>query len=85
MTEIYEEPKLFTMFKAHDLCSEGKSLNCTGCEHNQCINMPNNPVPVPGKPGYVMAIEIYKNAPEAVFLTSKEAISLMTVEEESPP
>lgn len=80
-----EDPKLFTMFKCHDLDEDGRSTNCGGCEHNRCINTPNDPVPVPGKPGYVLAIEIYESAPEAVFLTSREAIELMTVDEESPP
>lgn len=80
-----EEPKLYTVFKYHDLDEDGRSTNCSECEHTRCITMPNNPAPVPNKEGYVIATGIFKKAPDAKFLTSREAISLMTVNEESPP
>ena len=81
MEEVYEEPKLYTMFKCHDLDEDGRSTNCLDCEHNGCITMPNNPVSVPNKEGYVIATGIFKKAPDASFLSQSEAELIMFVEE----
>lgn len=85
MTEQYEDPKLYTMLKCHDLDEEGRSMNCLECEHNGCITMPNKPVSVPNKEGYVIVTGIFKKAPQAEFLSQREAELIMTVEETSPP